>query len=122
MRNFSRPISPKIHKNNDIILSKNNSGITVGAWKKVKWVHRSMFGIPLLTAVVVLTGVPHPLRERIETDLGNSIRLRWRWKGLSKAQDDRTYAADYGVRSTWLTAESMMLDFVEGDTVLWTFR
>lgn len=56
--------------------------VSPGLWKHVRWV-KDPYG--WYDAEVVLRGLPHELKARIETDLGQALQFRWWWRGAGRA-------------------------------------
>ena len=104
-----------------VVLGSGADGIAVGTWSRVRWVSNKI--VPGASAEVVLAGMPQVLKGRIETELGESIQLRWRWKGLARSQTHRSKPI-MGIimTNTWLTPDPIALDFLEGGAVVWKFQ
>jgi hypothetical protein len=105
-----------------VVLGSGTDGISVGAWKRVAWTRGRLTGDG--DGIVTLTGMPEPLKARIETDFNSSVYLRWRWKGLAKPLTLRSKPI-YGIvmTNTYVAPDLLTLEFIDSSGAsLWTFQ
>ena len=89
--------------------------------RKVAWREIESFWY---TAEVRLRGMPKKLMDRAEEDIGKSIEIRWRWKGLAKPKTVQSTPGKYGFSSstTWLIPSKLRLDLLENGKLLWSLK
>ena len=95
------------------------TGVAVGLWRRVRW--ENFLGYA--QARVPLTGMPRDLMARLESELGRTIEVRWRWSGAGKPKTlESGPMMGFISTNTWLVPNRLRLEFVEAGEVVWTFE
>ena len=96
------------------------SGVSVGLWKKLRW-RRVSWGMNR-AGTVRLAGVPESLKPRLESELGNTITTRWRWRGIGKVRTVKSESMGYVLTYRWIIPSKLRLEFLDGGELVWSVK